>query len=73
MLPQSQRRIVMLPYLVIAALLQLVIAVLVGGYAELKQRDGAIWFLIGLVIGPIAFMPIAFFARPASPPALPPA
>ena len=51
----------MLAYLFLAAVVQVVVALFVGGYADDKGRDGAIWFLIGLVLGPVAFAPLYFF------------
>ena len=62
----------MWPYLVGAAVVQLVVAIVVGGIADTKGRDGAIWFLVGLVIGPLALIPLLIFSKPSSPPASPP-
>jgi hypothetical protein len=51
----------MLGWWIIAAVVQVIVALFVGGYANDKGRDGAIWFLIGLVLGPVAFLPLYFF------------
>ena len=54
----------MLVYLLLAVAVQIVIALFVGGYANGKERDGALWFLIGLILGPVAFLPLYFFDLP---------
>ena len=48
----------------LAAVVQLVVAMFAAGYANDKGRDGAVWFLIGLALGPVTFIPLYFFDLP---------
>lgn len=54
----------MLPWLFLGAVVQIVIALFAAGYADSKGRDGAIWFIIAIVMGPLTFMPLYFFDLP---------
>lgn len=54
----------MISWFLIGAALQIVIATASGAYAATKGRDGAVWFLIALAIGPISFLPLYLFDLP---------
>jgi hypothetical protein len=54
----------MIGWLILAAAVQFVAAMFAAGYADDKGRDGAVWFLIGLALGPITFIPLYFFDLP---------
>lgn len=36
-------------------------ALIIGAMADARNRDGAIWMLIGYVFGPLAYLPIMVF------------
>ena len=51
-------------YFVAAVVAVIFIALITGGMAQSKGRDGAVWFIIALLTGPLAFVAVAIFDRP---------
>ena len=51
--------------LTILAGIWLLSALVSGAIASGRDRDGAIWMAVGLIIGPLAILPPLIFAKPA--------
>jgi hypothetical protein len=51
-------------YVWIAAGAALFFGLITGGSAQGRDRDGAIWFLLGAVFGPFALIAVLIFKRP---------
>lgn len=49
--------------ILVAVVVQFVFAVISGEMAQGRKRDPAIWFLIGVVFGPVALIALAMFGK----------
>lgn len=53
--------------LLTVALVQIACAFISGAMALGRDRDGAIWFLVGSVFGPISVLALIVFGKPPQP------